>query len=239
MNKLFAALALIIIIAAVFMACDGRTGNPVNTGLGIDLDPEDDQTVPNEVVAVNCFVGDGAGGQVGGILLQFEALDFGYISPERISSSSDPTGLSTELYFDPQGEYGICRITVSSTDVSVTSSDTASIEVMPFVLDFQTAWDTVVVNTNNQIFCRLMNPVTGLQTGGVNMEFEAIDFGIISPDVWIKSDNNSPTGLQSNVYFRAIAGTSGLARITAKALYTGTVNKVMGSDTTEVLVIDL
>lgn len=236
MKKVSAVLVLAAIIAAVFTACDGRTGNPAGSGYSLDLQPEDDRTVPNQVVLINCFVSDGMGGQAGGILLQFEAIDFGFISPTRISSSTDPTGLTTDLYFDPKGEYGICKIVVSSTDISVTSGDTAEIEVLPFVLNFSTASDTMDVNTNNQITCRLMNPVTGLQTGGVNMEFEAIDIGIIIPDALIKSDDNSLTGLQSDVFFRPTYGESGLARITAKALYTGTVNKVMGTDTTEVWV---
>jgi|GEM_PF-1669321 len=237
MKKLLWFIPPLVLLILSIISCSGGGGNISGPGYNIDLVPEDNQTVPNEIVQINCFVTDNTGGQIGDIVLNFAALDSGYISPQRVSSATDPTGLDTDLYFDPQGNIGIFRITVSSLELPSMVVDTASIEVVPYDLEFYLQYDTMVVNTNNAITCRLKNPVTGLQTGGINVEFTALDRGEIIPDVWIRSDANAPTGLQSTVVFHAAYGDTGISRVVANALYTGTVNKVIGTDTTSVNVI--
>ena len=237
MKKLLYLLPPLLLFALSLISCDGGNGNITGPGYNIDLQPVDSQTVPNEIVMINCFVTDLYGHQIGGIVLNFQALDSGYISSERISSATDPTGLTTDLYFDPKGDTGNCRIVVTSPDLASMIIDTATIAVLPYNLEFYLQWDTMVVNTSNPITCRLKNPITGLQTGNVNIDFIALDKGEIVPDVWIRSDANTPSGLQSGVVYQASYGDTGINRIAANALYTGTIIKIMGTDTTYVNVI--
>lgn len=232
---------LTIAVAAVFMlltlsSCDNRTGGPISSGYTISIAPADSQIAGDDLTPIDCYVLDGFGGQVGGVILKFQALDFGYISPEKQSSADEPDGLIGSLNFDPKGNLGNCRIRVWSDEANITDEDTAVVEVLPYNLDFSTAEDTVTAGDFTQLYCRVNHPVTGEQTGMVKIQFTALDFGDVPPN-WIMSDDASFSGLQSTVFFDTEIGQSGTARITARAEYfVDSLIRILGSDTTEVVV---
>jgi hypothetical protein len=235
-KKLFKLIFPIILLLLLLTSCDSRNNPITHNGYTISLAPADSQIAADDVTAINCIVRDGSGNQVGDVMLKFEALDFGYISPEKLSSEIEPDGLSGTLNYDPQGNLGINRIRVWSEEANVGDVDTAEVEVLPYNLEFSAVDDTISAGESTQLYCRVLHPVTGLQTGSVKIRFTALDFGTVPPNLQMSS-GSAISGLQSTIFFETEAGQSGTAHLTADAIYIYEgIEYVIGSDTTTVAV---
>lgn len=220
-------------------SCDNRGNGGGITGPSytLDVSPFVDETTPDEEVQMRCLVLDGFGDQTGGVMVKFEALDFGYVTPEMESDSDEEDGLNGTVYFDPQGGHGVNRIRVWSEEVNVSMPDTAEILVSWYNLDFELEHVPVLSGEDSQIYCRVFNPVNGIQTGDIRIRFLSLNFGEVPPNLTMSSAT-SFSGLQSTVFYEAPADTFGTAVLIANAMYTSVSEIVMGSDTLIVNVVE-
>jgi len=233
----------LLLVIILICTCDRRSGSVMGPYQPYNLDfvPSDSQTVADEEIRMYCFVTDGFDNLVPGVRLVFETLDFGFIQSEQYSSEDTVDGLAGTLYFDPQGEYGVCylvaRIASEDSIVEYSNSDTTIVMVHPYILELDAEYDIISVSESTQLYCLVINPITMEQTGGINLRFYALDFGSVVPSVLINSSATDPTGLQSLVYYIAPSDLTGEARIAANAVW-GTEQKIIGADTISVWVVE-
>jgi hypothetical protein len=195
--------------------------------------------MPNSILPIYCFVTDIYGNQVGNVRINFSAPDFGYIFPYGYSNATDSTGMSSEIDFYPQGDVGLARLIaamISPYSDDTTELDTALVNVIPYILDFSTAEDTISQSEQTQLYCRVINPLTSNQTGNIYIRFYSLNFGTV-PSNPINSSDTSFSGLQSTVFYEAPGDTTGVAFLVAHA-FNSTLEKVIGTDTTNVVVVE-
>ena len=232
----------LLLVIILICTCDRRSGGVMGPYQPYNLDfvPSDSQTVADEEIRMYCFVTDGFDNLVPGVRLVFETLDFGFIASEKYSSEDTVDGLAGTLYFDPQGEYGVCylaaRIASEDSIVEYSNSDTTIVMVHPYILELDAEYDTISVSESTQLYCLVINPITMEQTGDIHIRFYALDFGSV-PSVMINSSATDPTGLQSLVFYTAPPDTAGEARIAANAVW-GTQDKIIGADNICVWVVE-
>lgn len=226
-------------LVLLYCSCDNRGSGGGITGPSytLEVSPVDEETTPDEEVQMQCFVRDGFGNQTGGIMVKFESMDFGHVTQEMESSSDEEDGLNGTVYFYPQGGYGVNRIRVWSEEANVTSGDTAEVIVSWFNLDFELEHDPVLMGDDSQIYCRVFNPVNGIQTGDIRVKFYSLDFGEVPPNLTMSSAT-SLSGLQSTIFYEAPADTFGAAILIANAMLSSVSEIVMGSDTLIVNVVE-
>ncbi len=178
---------------------------------------------------------DSYGEQIGGETVWFEAFtldgdSFGYISPDRTTSATDTTGLTLELYFLPQGNFGTALVTgkVEGNYGSIIASDSLYIEILPYIVELIMEPDTINFSDSSDVICWVSDPFDGGFPFNKHMKFIAPVFGAV---INIYSDTNpdNPNGLSSYVRFKPL-GISGEAMIIAQVIW-GFNETVMGSDT--------
>jgi len=238
MRYLIISAAILLVLTGY--SCDRRGGSVTGVGTAyiLDIIPFDTLIVPDDVVRIACFVSDMAGNQVGGVMVNFEAVESGYITSEKESSASDTVdGLVGTMYFDPRGVYGEVHLVAEILDDEVViASDTALVYVLPYTFDFVAVPDTLHQSESSDIYCRVINPLTSDQSGGINLEFTAPDFGFVSPTA--KSDETEPSGMETAVIYIAPDDTSGEARIIVEAKFGYSEPENMGSDTLNIVVLE-
>jgi hypothetical protein len=232
--------ASIIIALIVLTSCDRRNGGIVDGGYySVDLQPVDSVVVADDILRIYCFVTDYRGYRVDGAVIHFTALDSGSISYTRISDSSSIDGLNADLYYEPEGNVGTCRIVAEVFEDNSTSAvdvDTETVTVLPYNVALSAEFDAIQVLNSSELECRIFDPLTSTQTGNVHIRFFSLDFGTV-PNGIINSSATSANGMQSVVYYLSTDSSTGFARIVANAVY-GTQEKLMGTDTTVIEVMN-
>ena len=240
MKKIWFVLVLVSVsLVLLYCSCDNRGGGNSITGPSYSLEvvPVVEETTPDEEVQMQCFVRDGVGNQVGDIMVKFESLDFGYITPEKESSATADDGLNGTVYYYPQGDFGENRIRVWSEEANITTEDTAIVIVSWYNLDLELEFDPVPAGESSQLYCRVFDPVDGLQMDDIRIRFYSMNFGDV-PSVQINSSSTAISGLQSTVYYDAPADTFGTAILISNAVWGSNPEKIIGTDTLEVNVVE-
>ena len=239
-GRLHALLALVLLTIAIIWSCDTRTSNVVGPGQEFNLNfaAQDTETVADEEVRMYAFVTNSFDSLISGVRLVFETLDFGYISPERYSSADPEDGISGTLYYDPKGEYGVCylvaRIASEDSIVEYSTQDTVIMNVHAYTLEFEAQLDSVAQSQPCELYCRVINPMSGAQVGDKHIKFYALDFGYVPPNM-VNSSATNPSGMQSPVFFIAPSDTTGNARVAANVVW-GTEEKIMGASSITIVV---
>lgn len=230
-------IALLLTGLFIMLSCDRRSNiNGPVASYSVDVYAFESATVPKNAVRVGCFITDLGDLQVGNILVHFETVESGYISPTRTSSESDQEdGLSgADLYFDPDGVVGDVHI-VAYIDYEGTEfkSDTTLIHVYPYLLTLSADDINLLIAPTDTTYinCVVQHPVTLQDVADVHLLFSA-DFGYITPSAM--SSDNSLNGMQSEVKYIA-PDNSGIATITVIAVYPYP-ELIMGTDTLQITV---
>ncbi len=255
MNRYIFIAALASMLALAY-SCDRRGGPitgietpPSQTQYTLEIVPESEITLPDLTLKIACFVRDASGSLVGGKEVHFRAFtaatqDSIYITEHIQSSGTDTSdGLTGNLYFYVRGNVGEIKLVaftyVSDTTTSMAKSDTASILSVPYAVEFASMVDTVYQSQSVQLLCDIFNPFSMSRVNGKHIAFEVLDAGDVNPTEAL-TDTSNFNGMDVNVLYTSPVNLTGDFYVAAHAIWMGGVsgNKIMGSDTLTITVVD-